>query len=251
MNLIILTDSDRIDDNRYRLSDRRAEHIRLVLKLGEGDPLEVGLLNGPQGSARLEAVDADSVELVCEELAEITPPGPVINLVCALPRPQTLKKILVTSAMMGVHSLHLVRANRVEKSYFQSPLVEPENQLPHLIEGLSQGRLTRLPEVRIHDRFRGFFEDRLSLVDGAYDGPSLRLLCSSDETDPLSTVFDLGAESLTIAIGPEGGWVPFEVELMQSLGFRPVTLGRFTLRVEHAVTAVLSQLELLRMMRSS
>ena len=49
------------------------------------------------------------------------------------------------------------------------------------------------------------------------------------------------------AVGPEGGWVPFELNLMQSLGFNPFTLGRWTLRVEHAVTAALSQIELMRM----
>jgi len=42
MNLIILTESDRIDAGRYRLSDHRAEHIRAVLNLGEGDTVEVG-----------------------------------------------------------------------------------------------------------------------------------------------------------------------------------------------------------------
>jgi RsmE family RNA methyltransferase len=57
-------------------------------------------------------------------------------------------------------------------------------------------------------------------------------------------------EPLLFAIGPEGGWVLFEIELMEGLGFKRFSLGRWTLRVEHAVTAVLSQLELLRMSSS-
>jgi RsmE family RNA methyltransferase len=250
MNLIILTDTDRIAENVFRLSDHRAEHIRAVLKRSVGDLVSVGIVNGPTGTATIVRMEADLVELRCDGWSEIVPPIPEIDLICALPRPQTLKKVLLTCAMMGVRSLHLVRSNRVEKSYFSSPLVQPESQLPHLIEGLSQGKLTRLPQVQVHDRFRRFFEDELPIFtpDG---NTSLRLLCSPDTDLPLDKVFGAGAAQVVIAIGPEGGWVPFETELMQSLGFHAFTLGRWTLRVEHAVTAALAQVEMLRLMQQA
>ena len=41
-----------------------------------------------------------------------------------------------------------------------------------------------------------------------------------------------------VAIGPEGGWVPFEVELLEAHGFRPFSLGPRILRVETAVPYV-------------
>jgi RsmE family RNA methyltransferase len=246
MNLIILDDRDRTGDDRYELRDGRAEHIRTILKLGVGDTVEAGVVDGPLGVARIEAIDVDSVTLVCENMAELPMSRPDIRLICALPRPQTLKKILITSAMMGVRSLDLVRANRVEKSYFQSPLIEPENQYPYLVEGLAQGKLTRLPEVRVHDRFRPFFEDEQSPLAKWHEPSAARLVCSTEGGVTLDKVCDIKADAMVIAIGPEGGWVPFELELMQSLGFRPFRLGRWVLRVEHAVTAALAQLELLR-----
>ena len=52
-------------------------------------------------------------------------------------------------------------------------------------------------------------------------------------------------EHLFIAIGPEGGWVPFEIEIMKNIGFQSIHLGPWTLRVEHAVTAALAQIILL------
>lgn len=249
MNLIILTESDRTADTRYRLIDHRADHIRTILKAQPGDTVEVGLLDGPVGVARLLSLSPEGVELICDKFDAIPPPTPQVDLICALPRPQTLKKILITSAMMGVHSLHLVRANRVEKSYFQSPLIEPDKQLPYLIEGLAQGKLTRLPKVRVHNRFRPFFEDKIDSLTSAISQPHHRLLASLDQTELLGDVWPELTEQVTFAIGPEGGWVPFEVELMQSVGFRPFSLGRWVLRVEHAVTSVLSQLELLRAVR--
>lgn len=251
MNLIILTETDRMAENTFRLVDNRAEHIRSVLKLGVGDTVLVGLLNGPQCTAEIVESESGLIELKCSNWREITSPKPEIDLICALPRPQTLKKVLLTSAMMGVRSLHLIRANRVEKSYFQSPLIQTENQLPFLIEGLAQGKLTRLPIVTVHDRFRRFFEDEVDQIGCDAGSRSLRLLCSPETEATLDTVYDQGADEMLVAVGPEGGWVPFETELIQSVGFRPFTLGRWTLRVEHAVTAALSQVELLRAIQQS
>ncbi|UCC45231.1 MAG: RsmE family RNA methyltransferase, partial [Candidatus Zixiibacteriota bacterium] len=158
MNLIILLETDRAGENLYRLNDNRADHIRSVLRLSAGDKLEVGLLNGPTGRAIVESVSDSAVNLVCRELKQLPDRFPVVDLICALPRPQTLKKILLTCGMMGVRRLFLIRANRVEKSYYQSPLLQPDNFRPYLIEGLSQGKQTRLPEVSVHDRFKPFFE---------------------------------------------------------------------------------------------
>ncbi|MEW5796469.1 MAG: RsmE family RNA methyltransferase [Candidatus Zixiibacteriota bacterium] len=246
MNLIILTDNDRVDEHNYVVRDQRAEHIRMILKLKEGDTLETGLVNGPIGNAVVARVTPDEVLMQCSRWTQAAPPALEIDLICALPRPQTLKKILITSAMMGVRSLHLIRANRVEKSYFQSPLIQPEHQLSFLLEGLSQGKLTRLPLVQVHDRFRRFFEEELTLLSDVPSGPPLRLLCSPVTAVTIDSVYVRSTREVTVAVGPEGGWVPFEVDLMLALGFRSFTLGPWTLRVEHAVTAALAQIELVR-----
>jgi len=245
MNLIILTEHDRVGGETFRLAAQRADHLRTVLRATEGDLVQVGLLNGPCGTARVARLAADEALLDCRWTAPPPAPVPTVDLICALPRLQTLKKILFAAAMMGVRRLHLVRARRVERSYFSSPLLNPEQYTPHLIEGLSQGRLTRLPEVAVHDRFRRFFEDILPVLEQNESAPSLRLAPHPGAAAMLDAVYRGDSPRLLAAVGPEGGWVPFEVELLTSLGFRAFSLGRFTLRVEHAVTAVLSQIELL------
>jgi RsmE family RNA methyltransferase len=50
---------------------------------------------------------------------------------------------------------------------------------------------------------------------------------------------------ITAAIGPEGGWIDRELASLMGLGFVPVAVSKSTLRVESAVAAVLSGLELL------
>jgi len=244
MNLIILTESDQIDETIYCVTDERAEHIRSILKLDVGDTVEVGLLNGPIGQAELLEVNDSRLLLSCLEMTETPVASLEVDLICALPRPQTLKKVLFTSAMMGIRRLHLIRANRVEKSYFHSPTLHPEQQMKHLVEGLSQGKLTRLPDVQIHDRFRRFIEDDFPALESTEASPSLRLLPHPDVTRTLSEVFQSMPKRIVVAIGPEGGWVPFELDIMQACGFEMFTLGHWVLRVEHAVTAVMAQIEL-------
>lgn len=244
MNLIILHKSEQEND-LFRLTDARAIHIKQILRSNTGDIIEIGIINGPQGKAKIVNINDSEVVIKPLELTELPDPKPTIDLICALPRPQTLKKVLIISATMGVRNLYLIRANRVEKSYFHSPLLQPENYKPFLIEGLSQGKNTRLPIVSIHDRFKKFFENQLPLI---VENAAL-LLPDKDSLINLNNIYSNTISSLVVAIGPEGGWVPFELELMEGLGFQKFTLGRWVLRVESAITGVLNQIELVEMTR--
>ena len=246
MNLIILRESDRRDAVTFTLSDERAVHIRTILKCSQGDSLEVGMLNGPTGVATIVALDDRAITLACENWHPVLETEAETDIICALPRPQTFKKVLSTCATMDVRRLDFIRANRVEKSFFQSPVLESESIESFLIEGLSQGKRTRMPEVAVHDRFRIFFEETLPSRPDS-DQAEARLVAHPETTRTLQSKDIDPAKRVVIAIGPEGGWVPFELELMQTLGFRLVNLSGSILRVETAVTAALAQLELVRM----
>ena len=50
------------------------------------------------------------------------------------------------------------------------------------------------------------------------------------------------SDATLLAIGPEGGFVDYEVEKFLELGFEGIHLGERILRVETAVTALLSRL---------
>ncbi|HDS01810.1 MAG TPA: 16S rRNA (uracil(1498)-N(3))-methyltransferase [candidate division Zixibacteria bacterium] len=249
MNLIILTDKDRTDGGSYLLEDHRAEHIRSILQLSEGDSIEIGILNAGQGRGRITTIDSKQVCIRAEKLEkrDYSALSPHIDLICALPRPQTLKKILLICGMMAVRKLYLIRASRVEKSYYHSPLLNPDNYNSFLIEGLSQGKHTRLPSVEIHERFKPFFEEILPSIEKDEEHTVLRIFPDPESNRTIKAFYDGNARRILLAIGPEGGWVPFEIEMMQEHGFEKCTLGRWILRVEHAVTAALSQIEMIRL----
>jgi len=246
MNLIILSERDGIGGNSYRLNDHRARHIIDILRAKTGEQVAVGLINGPVGMAQIETIENGVVTLCCLSMNDPKPPEIETDIICAIPRPKTLKKILQLSATMGVRRLHLVRACRIEKSYFQTPLLQQEHYMPYLIEGLAQGKQTRLPDIIVHELFRPFIEDTLPELVREYHIPPLKLYAHPKALGKLDKVYDKSAHNIMIAVGPEAGWVPFECDLLEKAGFMPFSLGPWVLRVESAFTAVMAQLELLR-----
>jgi RsmE family RNA methyltransferase len=243
MNLIILHSEDLVDGDVYRLTDDRADHIRQVLKSEAGDELNVGLIDGPKGTGVVESVDDDGVVLRCTWLGEHEV-LPVIDLVLALPRPQTLKKVLASAAAMGVRNIHLVNACRVKQRYFMSSLLHYEKYKRFLFEGLSQGRQTKLPKITIHHDFDEFFGETLGELEAGEPKPYTKLIAEPETGRFVNSIALSESDRILLAIGPEGGWVQPELDMFEELGFCAFSLGRWILRVENAVVAALSQIEL-------
>jgi RsmE family RNA methyltransferase len=230
VNLLLLHPEELQEDGTVRLSGRRLKHAREVLEAAEGDELRVGVLHGKIGTARVARISDD--ELVLEaRLDADPPPRSGAHLILALPRPKALRKILPAVASLGVTRVVLVNAARVEKSYFDSKALD---EAPELFEqGLEQARDTRPPELLVRPLFRPFVEDELDALS-----PPHRLL--AHPVAPPGIPPHPG--EFTLAVGPEGGWVPFELQLLEQRGFVPFSLGPRILRTEVAVPFLLGKL---------
>ena len=234
MNLLLLEDGDFIAPDRVRLQGRRLQHLREVHRAECGDSLRVGRLGGMMGRGELLSLNAAQAEL---QISLDTPPPAKLplTLLLAVPRPKMLKRVLQTVSAMGVARLVLLNSYRVEKSFWQTPFLEPDAIREQLILGLEQARDTVLPKVTLEKRFKPFVEDRLpALAEGTLGltgHPGEYPACPRAVEGPV-----------TLAIGPEGGWIPYEVELLRVAGLQPVQLGERILRVETAVPALLARL---------
>jgi len=227
MNLLLLEPDELSPDGTARLTGERLRHLREVLGARPGSTVRAGVLGGQVGTAEILALS--ETEAVLRPVVDRPPPPrPGVNLVLALPRPKALRRVLAASASMGVDRLVLLAAARVEKSYLSSPVLRPDRIRKHLLDGLEQAQDTVLPEVHLEPRFRPFVEDRMD----ALLGPGERWLLHPGDEGP-RTPSDDGR--LALAIGPEGGWVPFERDLLQARGFRPLGFGARTLRTETVV----------------
>ena len=199
-----------------------------------GDQLKVGHLGGLMGSGELLNLSDTHAELRVK-LDQPPPPKLPLTLLLAMPRPKMFRRILQHCATLGVAEIILLNSYRVEKSFWQTPFLQPEQIEENLLLGLEQARDTILPRVRIEKRFKPFVEDRLPgiLAD------SLALVAHPGDYPPCPRAV---SQHTTLAIGPEGGWIPYEVDKLVDAGFQPVQLGARILRVETAVTALIGRL---------
>ena len=95
-----------------------------------------------------------------------------------------------------------------------------------------------MPLVSIHKRFKVLVEDLLDAI-----APDSRRLVAHPGADLTirDALRDTAAdERVMLAIGPEGGWNDFELDLLQSHGFTPVGLGSRTLTTTTACIALLA-----------
>lgn len=233
MNLMLIK-SEHIQNNLTKIVGRQLTHLNEVQRLVKGDTVRVGEVNGAIGTGTIISIDKQTAMI--EVNLTLRPPAPLpITVILALPRPKMLRRILQTIAAMGVKNVYLVNASRVEKSFWQSPLLAPESIEEQLILGLEQSRDTLLPAVHLRKLFKPFVEDELAGIVG--ESTAIVAHPISEQRCPIDCQVPI-----TLAIGPEGGFIPFEIEKLVQAGFDPVHLGRRILRVENAVPALLSRL---------
>ena len=236
MNMLLLEPEDRISADAVRVSGRRFDEL-MRIGIEPGKLCRAGMRGGLTGSAEVIRIDSDAAEL---RLLPGAPPPPKsgVILVAALPRPQTLDKVIHAAVTMGVEAVWFIHTRKVEKSYWQSSRLADDAIREEVILALEQCADTVMPEITFHRRFRMFFEDEL---DGIVPEGSVRLFGSPSSVEPVPIGL-AEREKVVLAVGPEGGFNDFEEQKLRERGFSGVTLGRRILRSEFAVNALLSLL---------
>lgn len=246
MNLILIEPGEVDADGVAELDGPRSHHLFTVLKSQPGDNVRIGLVNGPTGLGRVLRAERARATLQCTWTSGI-PERPAVDLLLALPRPKVMRRLWAHLAALGTGQIILTNAARVERNYFDTHVLSPDCYRPLILEGLQQARDTRLPPISIHRQFRRLIEDEL---DSLFPS-GLRLVADPGASTPLSPAVVGRGERILLAIGPEGGWNAFEMQLLAARGFRPVGLGPRTLRSDTACIALLATVHAMRTMHAS
>lgn len=234
MNLILLTLSDFTDSHQVSLTGRRHAHIKNVLRAGPGDRVVCGICNANMGFAVILHMDNKKVDMAVT--LNQAPPAPLpVTLVLALPRPKMLKRIIQSVTSLGVKDIYLVNSWRVEKSFWQSPVLTDEKLCEYARLGLEQAKDTKMPDIHKKRFFAGFVKQELpQIAKGCLcimAHPKTHHPCPNGVNQPV-----------VLAVGPEGGWIDLEVKTFEDIGFVPYSIGSRILTVETAVTCLLSRL---------
>lgn len=233
MNLLLFKPAQQQNQHVIINDARRVGHIQQHLKLQVGDRIIVGQENGLKGSAMVEHI-SDQQLILHQLILDQAPPAKLpLILVVALPRPKVLRRLVMDAVTLGVEQLILIHSYRVEKSYWQSPFL---NQIDHYIElGLEQAGDTVLPQVQCFKRFRPFVEDVLPTL--IQDRRAFVAHPYAEQSVPTGV-----HQPSVLVVGPEGGFIPFEIDLFQQNGCQAASLGSRILRTETVIPYLLGRL---------
>lgn len=233
MNIVLL-DPRQTESPIWTISAKRQlEHLRTHVNVQVGDTLKVGIREGKRYLTEVLSVTEQQIQL--QSIHEETVPEKLpVTLIVAMPRPKVLRRLVMDSVTLGVEKIILLHSYRVDKSYWQTPFLQQLNQYIDL--GLEQAGDTIAPKIEVYKRFKPFVEDILPTL--------IRADCPAYVAHPyVEMKMPAGIQQgCTMIIGPEGGFIPYEIDLLIKNGCQAVSLGNRIIRTETVIPYVLGRL---------
>jgi 16S rRNA (uracil1498-N3)-methyltransferase len=225
MNALLLYSDEVIENNRFILKGDRAKFILNHYTVIPKHPIK-GII--PQFNRRVslhfEKISPDEIIGVLTD-REASYPRLSLTVLVAIPRPQTVKKILHLVTVLGFEELIFFPSSNGEKSYLSSSVLLPTGITDEINKGLSQADDSIIPIVKI---VRTLKDAILVSDDKKNSYVANTISCASVNT----INNNLPAR---IAIGAEKGWSSKELELLTYAKFTQVNLGSRILRSETAL----------------
>ena len=235
MNIVLL-DPNQITttDNIWQIENQRQlQHLQQHIQLNCGDTLKVGVRNGQRYLTEVISVSEQQIRIRPIQVEAIPAKLPV-HLILALPRPKVLRRIIMDAVTLGVERISLIHSYRVDKSYWQSPFLQQLDD--YMTLGLEQAGDTISPEIQLYKRFKPFVEDVLPTFISDQK-PAYVAHPYAEQQMPYAI-----QHSCHLIVGPEGGFIPYEVDLLIKNGCQAMSLGNRILRTETAVSHILWRL---------
>jgi len=234
MNIVLLESDQRVNNDAWQIDNpRQLQHLRQHLELNVGDSLKVGIRQ--ELRYLTEVLEISEQRITVRPIqADTVPEKLPVHLILALPRPKVLRRIIMDAVTVGVERISLIHSYRVDKSYWQTPFLQQLDDYVTL--GLEQAGDTIAPEIQLYKRFKPFVEDVLPTWINA-DRPAYVAHPYAEQHMPYAI-----QHGCSLIIGPEGGFIPYEVELLKKNGCQAMSIGNRILRTETAVSNILGRL---------
>lgn len=233
MNILLLDSHQTQTDLWSITSKRQLEHLKTHVDVQVGDTLKVGIKAGKRFLTEVVEISEQAIRVKFLH-EEMIPEKLPVTLILAMPRPKVLRRLIQDSVTLGVKKIILLHSYRVDKSYWQTPFLQ---QLDHFVElGLEQAGDTIAPQIEIFKRFKPFVEDILpNLI--SVESPCYVAHPYIESNMPYAIDHEC-----TIMIGPEGGFIPYEIDLLIKNGCQVRSLGNRIIRTETVIPYVLGRL---------
>ena len=222
--------ADESDGKTATLKGDQAMHLARVLRAEPGQIFDV-LANGFLHRAEVARVSGREVTFTLHEELETDAALPV-HLLMAVFKFDRMEWGIEKATELGAARITPVLARRTEKHLALASARRVDRWRRIVREAAQQSRRSNVPAM----------DDPVPLKAALEEVAAEKklLLAETEQENSLRAALAEGAQSVALAIGPEGGWAPEEMKLFEAAGWKCVTLGPRILRAETATIAALS-----------
>jgi 16S rRNA (uracil1498-N3)-methyltransferase len=214
----LLFEPDDLSDDRLVVAGPEAEHAAKSKRLRAGDELTAIDGDGLRLTCRVALVTKRSLELEVIERETIAQTSPAVHLGSATPKAQRLDKMIDMVSQAGAASWTPVETRLGVVDPGATKLDRMRRIVAESAKQCGRAHLMRLRAKTPLGRFLAAGEGRtLVVADGS--GGAYR---------------PTGAGAIRVAVGPEGGLVPDELDAARAAGAQIVSLGPHAMRIETA-----------------
>ena len=240
--LHLFADPSDVQDELLTITGPEVNHIRNVMRLKPGEEISVSI--GGDGKEYRYGIDSYTEDSVLCRLRfvkdkEVELPVKVL-LFQGLPKADKMDLIVQKAVELGAAEIIPVSMERCVVKLDAGKAAKKTARWQTIAESAaSQSRRSIIPRVLAPMSMK-------EAVEYAKEQTEVRVIPYELQEDDGSVKQYLESlkegQSVSIFIGPEGGFAPGEVELAKEAGIRPISLGRRILRTETAGLAILSWL---------
>ncbi|HVW85316.1 MAG TPA: RsmE family RNA methyltransferase [Bryobacteraceae bacterium] len=222
---------DEVRNGHATITGDNAHHLTRVLRVEAGQKYEI-TDNNRVWLAAVETARKSVVEFAIVEELTAEPELADVTLCLALIKFERFEWAVEKATELGVRRIVPVETVRSERGLAEGARKRVERWRRIAKEASEQSRRLRAPEIDDPVRF-----------EAALDSPSTHRVWLDEQpgAKPLISLFiPQRSDSVTLAIGPEGGWADTERAELARSGWLAASLGPSILRAETAVCASLA-----------
>lgn len=229
---------ENISDEKIILDGESARHIAKSLRMRVGDVICVTDGGGEDYGCQIEEITKDEVVLkVCYKQACESEPTCKVTIYQGVPKSTKLEDIIQKCVELGVTEIVPTLTKRcVSRPDDKSAGKKNQRYQKIALEAAQQSGRGIVPKI----------ENMKTLKQAlAEDESEVKIVFFEGGGKKLTEIIDKNTKSVSIFIGPEGGFEEAEVEQIESAGGVRATLGKRILRTQTAPVAGLTAIMLL------
>ena len=215
-------------NGQITLNEEQSRHIAKALRMKKGDMLTLTNGDGNDYGCQINGINGGLVTLsVCYKQANNSEPSVKVTLYQGVPKASKLEDVIQKCTELAIAAICPDEKQAKKKG---------ERYKKIALEASQQSGRGIVPEIMDMTELKKAVEN---------DESELKILFYEGGGESLKSIIPQDIKSVSVYIGPEGGFEESEVELIKSAGGKIASLGPRILRTQTAPVTALSAIMLL------